>query len=82
MCDYFSSPFQQISSYTLTIEPYLNTYSKQYKNIIVIDTVPLGPLSQLVSRFSTPRLSQFTEPTNNCCKLAVRRNSIGVITAI
>lgn len=41
MCD--ESPFQQISAYTLTIEPYLNTVSKQYENIIVIDKMPLGP---------------------------------------
>ena len=74
MCDDFSSPFQQISSYILTIEPYLNTYSKQYENIIVIDKMPLGPLSQLVSHFNAPRLSPFTEPTNNCCKYAIRRH--------
>jgi hypothetical protein len=74
MCDDFSSPFQQISSYTLTIEPYLNTYSKQYENIIVIDKMPAGPLSQLVSHVKSPRLSPFTEPTNNCCKFAIRRH--------
>ena len=72
MCD--DSPFQQISSYTLTIEPYLNTYSKQYENIIVIDKMPVGPLGQLVSRFSSPRLSPFVDSIIDCCKFAIRRH--------
>jgi hypothetical protein len=75
MCDDFSSPFQQISSYTLSIEPYLNTFTKQYENIIVIDKMPKGPLAELVSHVKSPRLSPFTEPhTNNCCKYAIRRH--------
>jgi hypothetical protein len=76
-CD--ESPFQQISAYTLTIEPYLNTFSKQYENIIVIDKMPLGPLGQLVSRFRAPRLSPFDYNNdsfnkNDCCKFAIRRH--------
>ncbi len=76
-CD--ESPFQQISAYTLTIEPYLNTFSKQYENIIVIDKMPLGPLGQLVSRFRAPRLSPFDYNNdsfnkNECCKFAIRRH--------
>ena len=38
MCDN-DSPFYQVASYTLSIEPYLNTYSKQYQNIITIDKI-------------------------------------------
>lgn len=74
MCD--ESPFQQISAYTLTIEPYLNTVSKQYENIIVIDKMPLGPLGQLVSRFRAPRLSPFIYDNydDSDCKFAIRRN--------
>ena len=76
-CD--ESPFQQISAYTLTIEPYLNTFSKQYENIFDIDKMPLGPLGQLVSRFRAPRLSPFDYNNdsfnkNDCCKFAIRRH--------
>lgn len=75
MCD---SPFSQTSSYTLSIEPYLNTYSKQYQNIIVIDKMPMGPLSQLVSHYISPKLSPFQHvENNNCCKYAIRRNYSG-----
>jgi hypothetical protein len=50
-------------------------YSKQYENIITIDKMPIGPLSQLVSHYSSPRLSPFQSTNqNNCCKYAIRRN--------
>ena len=75
MCD---SPFSQTSSYTLSLEPYLNTYSKQYQTIITIDKMPLGPLSQLVSHYISPKLSPFQHVENNhCCKYAIRRNYSG-----
>ena len=74
MCD---SPFSQTSSYTLSLEPYLNTYSQQYQNIITIDKMPLGPLSQLVSHYISPKLSPFQRVENNCCKYAIRRNYSG-----
>ena len=74
MCD---SPFSQTSSYTLSLEPYLNTYSKQYQTIITIDKMPLGPLSQLVSHYISPKLSPFQRVENNCCKYAIRRNYSG-----
>jgi hypothetical protein len=73
MCD-SDSPFFQTLSYTLSIEPYLNTYTKQYQNIITIDKMPLGPLAQLVSHYSSPHLSPFQRTENNCCKYAIRRN--------
>ena len=75
MCD-SDSPFFQTLSYTLSIEPYLNTYTKQYQNIITIDKIPLGPLAQLVSRYNSPKLSPFqvSNIDNNCCKYAIRRN--------
>ena len=71
------SPFTQISTYTLSIEPYLNTYSKQYQNIITIDKVPAGPLAQMVSHFNSPKLSPFQStnfPNHNLCKYGIRRN--------
>ena len=63
-------------SYVLSIEPYLNTYSKQYQNIITIDKMPIGPLSQLVTHFNSQKLSPFqisNNDTNNWCKYAIRR---------
>jgi hypothetical protein len=73
MCDN-DSPFFQVASYTLSIEPYLNTYSKQYQNIITIDKKPLGPLAQLVSQFNQTKISPFQVYDNTCCKYAIRRH--------
>jgi hypothetical protein len=77
MCDN-DSPFKKIASYTLTIEPFLNTYSKQYQNIIMIDKMPEGPLSHLISHFNPPKLSpfrvNFDDNNYNCCKYAIRRH--------
>jgi len=73
MCDN-DSPFFQSLSYTLSVEPYLNTYSKQYQNIITIDKKPMGPLAQLVSHYNQAKISPFQVTENNCCKYAIRRH--------
>jgi hypothetical protein len=40
--------------------------------------MPLGPLSQLVSHYNSPKLSPFQRvENNNCCKYAIRRNYSG-----
>jgi hypothetical protein len=70
MCD---SPFSQITSYTFSVEPYLNTFTKQYENIITIDKMPAGPLASLVTHYNSPKLSPFQISDNNCCKYAIRR---------
>ena len=66
MCDL------QSFSYVLSIEPYLNAYSKQYQNIITIDKMPTGPLSQIVTRYNSSKLSQFHD-LPNVCKYAFLR---------
>jgi len=73
MCDN-DSPFFQTLSYTLSVEPYLNTYSKQYQNIITIDKKPMGPLAQLVSHYNQTKISPFQVTENSCCKYAIRRH--------
>ena len=65
MCDN-DSPFSQTLSYTLSVEPYLNTYSKQYQNIITIDKKPMGPLAQLVSHYNQTKISPFQVTENTC----------------
>ena len=54
------SPFASAnSSVVLYLEPYLNTYFKTYQNIITLSAAPKGPLAQLVSTISSPKLSPF-----------------------
>lgn len=58
--------------YTLSIEPYLNTHTKQYQNIIVIDNMPNGPLQKFVTRYMPQKLSPFYDVNETIhCKYAI-----------
>jgi hypothetical protein len=43
-------------------QPYLDTYNKCYKNIIVINLMPQGPLADLVRFTNFPPLTEFKSP--------------------
>jgi hypothetical protein len=58
--------------YTLSIEPYLNTHTKQYQNIIVVDNMPTGPLQKYVTRYMPQKLSPFYDVNETIqCKYAI-----------
>jgi hypothetical protein len=57
------SPFYSQNSFVVMyLEPYLNTYYKGYQNIITLSGMPSGPISDMVMRIRTPRLSVFQDP--------------------
>ena len=49
-------------SYMLSTRVYLDTFSQCYKNIIVINLPPEGPLAKIVRRVQMPPLSPFNDP--------------------
>jgi hypothetical protein len=58
-----------IYNYTITIQPYYE-YTKQcYRNILVLNKEPEGPLKSIVKRLNPPKLSEFNALTynNECC---------------
>jgi len=56
------SPFAKSNkSFVLYLEPILNTYYKTYQNIITINTMPTGPLADMVTMINPPKLSPFQE---------------------
>jgi hypothetical protein len=62
---------QAAKTITLFSQPFLDTYNQCYKNIVTINMMPQGPLSQLVRRVQFPPLSTFKQPgpcsrINNC----------------
>ena len=57
--------YNQVTTYTLFSRPYLDTYTKNYKNIVTINLQPKGPLSQFVRPIRFPPLSQFKFPSSN-----------------
>ena len=46
-------------TYTLTSQVYLDNFCQNYKNIIIINDIPEGPLRYFVRRIQLPRLSPF-----------------------
>ena len=55
-------PIQQAKTFALFSQPYLDTYNKCYKNIVVVNLMPEGPLSELVRFVNFPPLSEFKTP--------------------
>ena len=49
-------------TFSLFSQPYLDTYNKCYKNIVVINLMPEGPLADLVRFTNFPPLSEFKTP--------------------
>jgi hypothetical protein len=43
-------------------QPYLDTYNKCYKNIVVVNLMPEGPLADIVRFTNFPPLSEFKTP--------------------
>lgn len=48
-------------TFSLFSQPYLDTYNKCYKNIVVINLMPRGPLADLVKFVKFPPLSEFKQ---------------------
>lgn len=57
-----SSPFSSGASFALYLEPVLNSYWQTYMQVITLNTIPDGPLRDLVMMVTFPRLSPFQEP--------------------
>lgn len=52
-------PIHKAKTVSLFSQPYLDTYNQCYKNIVVINLEPEGPLADLVRMVKFPPLSEF-----------------------
>ena len=55
-------PFMGAKTFSLFNQPYLDRLNQCYKNIIVTNLKPQGPLSEFVSMIQFPPLSEFNYP--------------------
>ena len=55
-------PIQSAKTVSLFSQPYLDTYNQCYKNIVVVNLKPQGPLGDLVRFVKFPPLSEFKQP--------------------
>lgn len=71
----FISYMNYPKSYMLSTRVFLDTFNQCYKNIIVINLQPEGPLGKIVRRLQMPPLSPFNAPgpclSKNSCALAL-----------
>jgi hypothetical protein len=55
-------PMNEAKTVSLFSQPYLDTYNQCYKNIVVVNLLPKGPLADLVRFVKFPPLSEFKTP--------------------
>ena len=55
-------PINGSKTISLFSQPYLDTYNQCYKNIVVVNLKPQGPLADLVRFVKFPPLSEFKQP--------------------
>jgi hypothetical protein len=53
---------REAKTVSLFSQPYLDIYNQCYKNIVVVNLPPQGPLGNLVRRVNFPPLSEFKQP--------------------
>jgi len=65
-------------TFTITSQPFYDQYNQCYKNIMMVNLEPQGPLSRLVRRLRLPRLSPFQRegPCNPIQKCGLALQSI------
>lgn len=63
--------YKGIKTFTITSQPFYDQYNKCYKNILMVNAEPQGPIRRLVRRIKLPRLSPYQResacnPIPNC----------------
>lgn len=56
------NPHEPSKTVSLFSQPYLDAYNQCYKNIVVVNRMPQGPLGDLVVRANFLPLSEFSQP--------------------
>ena len=61
---YVATNDMALKTFSLFSQPYLDQYNQCYKNIVVINAHPQGPLDYLVRRVTFPPLSEFKQQSS------------------
>lgn len=57
-----------LNTYTLTMQPYYENKNQCYRNILVLNNEPVGPLKLITKRLNFSKLSNFNYLSyNECC---------------
>jgi hypothetical protein len=68
-----------LKTFTVQISPYYNQYNQCYKNILIVNGYPQGPLNMLVRRINFPYLTTNQKYFNNSPCNNVKKCGLGII---
>lgn len=68
-----------MNTFTITSQPFYDQYNQCYKNILMVNVEPKGPLRKFVRRIQLPKLSPFYQegPCNPIPKCGLALQQIG-----
>jgi len=71
-------------TFTITSQPFYDQYNQCYKNILLVNTEPCGPIRRIVRRIKLPRLSPFQRegPCNPIPKCGLALQSLNEFGSI
>jgi hypothetical protein len=61
-----------VKTFTITSQPFYDQYNECYKNIIMVNLEPQGPIRQIVRRIKLPKLSPYTNQCYKICGFALQ----------
>ena len=50
-----------VKTFTITSQPFYDQYNECYKNILMVNVLPKGPIRRIVRRIQLPKLSPFQQ---------------------
>jgi len=61
-----------VKTFTITSQPFYDQYNECYKNIIMVNLEPQGPIRKIVRRIKIPKLSPYNNQCYPKCGLALQ----------
>jgi hypothetical protein len=73
-----------IRTFTITSQPFYDQYNQCYKNILMVNAEPCGPIRRIVRRIKLPKLSPFQRegPCNPIFKCGLALQSLNLFEPI
>ncbi len=73
-----------IRTFTITSQPFYDQYNQCYKNILMVNAEPCGPIRRIVRRIKLPKLSPFQRegPCNPIPKCGLALQSLNLYGSI
>lgn len=56
-----------MAMYTISMQPFYDSFTQNYRNIYVLDRKPAGALTRIARQITAPKLSPFISNENSCC---------------